>query len=96
MTAIGALPGLYLPQTPLGALRRNPCPARISGARSRWPIGESPSKATEEEQTGDLLVMRGRTPVTEWTPGESRHLHVGKHGGSSEEDMLIHLIVEKT
>ena len=40
--------------------------------------------------------MRGRTTVKDWTAGESRHLHIGNHGGTSEDEMLIPLIVEKT
>ena len=31
-----------------------------------------------------------------WTPGESRHLHIGNHGGTSEDEMLIPLILEAT
>jgi hypothetical protein len=49
------------------------------------------------ERVGDVaLVMRGRTTVKDWTPGESRHLHVGNHGGTSEDEMLIPLIAERT
>jgi hypothetical protein len=29
-------------------------------------------------------------------PGDPRHLHIGNHGGTSEDEMLIPLIVEKT
>ena len=48
------------------------------------------------ERIGDVaLVMRGRTTVKDWTPGEPRHLHIGNHGGTSEDEMLIPLIVEK-
>jgi len=46
---------------------------------------------------GDVaLVMRGRYTVKDWAPGESRHLHIGNHGGTSEDEMLIPLIAEKT
>jgi type I phosphodiesterase/nucleotide pyrophosphatase len=49
------------------------------------------------ERIGDVaLVMRGRYTVKDWTPGESRHLHIGNHGGTSEDEMLIPLIVEVT
>jgi hypothetical protein len=40
------------------------------------------------------LVMRGRATVKDWTPGEPRHLHIGNHGGLSEDEMMIPLIVE--
>jgi hypothetical protein len=50
-----------------------------------------------KERIGDVaLLMRGRYTVKDWTPGESRHLHVGNHGGTSADEMLIPLIVEAT
>jgi len=49
------------------------------------------------ERIGDVtLLMRGRATVKDWTPGESRHLHIGNHGGTSEDEMLIPLILETT
>jgi hypothetical protein len=49
------------------------------------------------ERVGDVaLVMRGRYTVKDWTPGESRHLHIGNHGGTSEDEMLIPLVMEAT
>jgi hypothetical protein len=50
-----------------------------------------------DERVGDVaLVMRGRYTVKDWTPGEPRHLHIGNHGGTSEDEMMIPLIVETT
>lgn len=47
------------------------------------------------ERIGDVaLVMHGRHTVKDWTPGEPRHLHIGNHGGLSEDEMMIPLIVE--
>lgn len=47
------------------------------------------------ERIGDVtLVMRDRHTVKDWTPGEPRHLHIGNHGGTSEEEMLVPLILE--
>ena len=49
------------------------------------------------ERIGDVaLVMRGRGTVKDWVPGESRHLHVGNHGGMSEDEMNIPLVVAQT
>ncbi len=49
------------------------------------------------ERIGDVaLVMRGRYAIKDWTPGESRSLHIGNHGGTSEDEMLIPLIMEAT
>ncbi len=46
------------------------------------------------ERIGDVaLLMRGRTTVKDWTPGEARHRLVGHHGGASEDEMIIPLIV---
>ncbi|HJS80830.1 MAG TPA: alkaline phosphatase family protein [Vitreimonas sp.] len=47
------------------------------------------------ERVGDIaLVMRSRYTVKDWTAGESRHLHIGNHGGTSEDEMLIPLVME--
>jgi hypothetical protein len=47
------------------------------------------------ERIGDVtLLMRGRYTVKDWTTGESRHLHIGNHGGTSEDEMRIPLILE--
>jgi hypothetical protein len=49
------------------------------------------------ERIGDVaLVMTGRATVKDWVPGESRHLHIGNHGGTSEDEMRIPLVVAKT
>ena len=46
------------------------------------------------ERIGDVaLVMKGRGTVKDWVPGESRHLHIGNHGGTSEDEMHIPLVV---
>jgi hypothetical protein len=48
------------------------------------------------ERIGDVaLMMRGHFTVKDWTPGEPRYLHIGNHGGPSEDEMMIPLIVEK-
>ena len=47
------------------------------------------------ERVGDVtLVMNERFTVKDWLPGEPRHLHIGNHGGISEDEMTIPLIVE--
>jgi hypothetical protein len=47
------------------------------------------------ERIGDVaLMMRGRYTVKDWTPGEPRWLHIGNHGGTHEDEMMIPLIVE--
>jgi hypothetical protein len=47
------------------------------------------------ERIGDVtLVMRERYTIKDWVAGEARHLHIGNHGGTSEAEMTIPLIVE--
>ncbi|HTN28115.1 MAG TPA: alkaline phosphatase family protein [Burkholderiales bacterium] len=46
------------------------------------------------ERIGDLtLLMTGCYTVKDWTPGEPHHLHIGNHGGTSEDEMRIPLVV---
>jgi type I phosphodiesterase/nucleotide pyrophosphatase len=48
-----------------------------------------------QERIGDVaLMMKGRYTVKDWVAGESRHLHIGNHGGTHEDEMLIPLIME--
>lgn len=49
-----------------------------------------------EDRIGDAaIVMRDRYTVKDWVPGEARWLHIGNHGGTHEDEMLIPLIVEE-
>jgi len=49
------------------------------------------------ERIGDVaIVMRERHTLKDWLPGEPRHLHVGNHGGTSDDEMTIPLILERT
>ena len=49
------------------------------------------------ERIGDVtLLMRGHYTVKDWTPGEKPWLHIGNHGGATEDEMMIPLIVEET
>ena len=58
-------------------------------------FGTGKPHARFAERIGDVtLVLRGRYTVKDWTPGEPRHLHIGNHGGTSEDEMMIPLIVE--
>jgi hypothetical protein len=60
-------------------------------------FGPGPAHPLLAERIGDLvLVMNGRHTVKDWTPGESRHPHIGNHGGATDDEMLIPLVVAKT
>jgi hypothetical protein len=57
-------------------------------------FGPGRAHADFAERIGDVaLVMNGRATVKDWVPGESRHLHIGNHGGISEDEMNIPLVV---
>jgi len=46
------------------------------------------------ERIGDVtLLMNSCYTVKDWTPGEAHHLHIGNHGGTSEDEMRIPLVV---
>jgi hypothetical protein len=48
-----------------------------------------------KERIGDVVIMmRERYTVKDWVPGEPRWLHIGNHGGTHEDEMLIPLILE--
>jgi len=60
-------------------------------------FGPGRAHAHFAERIGDVaLVMRGRGTVKDWVAGEPRHLHIGNHGGTSEEEMNIPLVVAQT
>jgi hypothetical protein len=46
------------------------------------------------ERIGDVaLVMNGRYTIRDRTPGEARHRHIGNHGGTSEDEMRVPLVL---
>lgn len=50
-----------------------------------------------KDRIGDVaIVMRDRYTVKDWVPGEARWLHIGNHGGTHEDEMIIPLIVVET
>lgn len=62
-------------------------------AEEGW-FGVGQAHARFAERIGDVaLVMRGHHTVKDWIAGEARHLHIGNHGGTSEEEMTIPLVV---
>ena len=63
--------------------------------RQGWFGGGTPHPRFAERIGDVALVMRNRYTVKDWVAGESRHLHVGNHGGPSEDEMLIPLVMEE-
>jgi hypothetical protein len=46
------------------------------------------------ERIGDVaLVMNARYTIRDRTPGEARHRHIGNHGGTSEDEMRVPLVI---
>jgi hypothetical protein len=63
-------------------------------AKQGW-FGSGPAHPRIAERIGDVtLLMRERYTIKDWIPGEARHLHIGNHGGASEDEMMIPLILE--
>ena len=57
-------------------------------------FGEGRAHPQFAERIGDVtLVMKGLGTVKDWVSGEPRHLHIGNHGGMSEDEMNIPLVV---
>jgi hypothetical protein len=72
--------------------RARVCPSKELAAEGWFGAGEPHPRLAE--RIGDAaLVMNGRATVKDWTPGEPRHRHVGHHGGTSDDEILIPLIV---
>jgi Type I phosphodiesterase / nucleotide pyrophosphatase len=60
-------------------------------------FGAGPAHPRIAERVGDVtLLMNERFTIKDWTPGEPRHLHIGNHGGASEMEMMIPLVVAAT
>jgi hypothetical protein len=62
-------------------------------AQEGW-FGGGDAHPRLDERIGDVtLLMSGRATVKDWMPGESRHRHIGHHGGTSADELMIPLIV---
>lgn len=64
-------------------------------AQEGWFGGGAPHPRFAERIGDVTLMMRDRYAVKDWIAGEPRHLHIGNHGGTSEDEMMIPLIVAK-
>jgi len=62
-------------------------------AEEGW-FGPGRAHAQFAERIGDVaFIMKDCYTVKDWTPGEARHLHIGNHGGISDDEMRIPLVV---
>jgi Type I phosphodiesterase / nucleotide pyrophosphatase len=57
-------------------------------------FGPAPPHAALAQRTGDYtLVMKDNWTIKQWLPGEQRHRQIGVHGGVSEDEMLVPLVI---
>jgi hypothetical protein len=57
-------------------------------------FGLGPPHPQLHERIGDYtLIMKDRSVIKDWLPGEPRYVHVGVHGGMSAQEMYVPLIV---
>jgi len=57
-------------------------------------FGPGPAHADLAQRVGDYtLVMKDNWTIKEWLPGEQRHRQIGVHGGVSEDEMTVPLVV---
>jgi hypothetical protein len=60
-------------------------------------FGLGPPHARLQERVGDYtLIMKGRSVIKDWLPGESRYVQIGVHGGMCPQEMYVPLIVAET
>ena len=64
--------------------------------RDGWFGGGDPHPRFAERIGDVAILMNDGYTLKDWLPGEPRHLHIGNHGGASEAEMTIPLIMEKT
>jgi len=57
-------------------------------------FGLGPPHARLHERIGDYtLIMKDRSVIKDWLPGEPRYVHIGVHGGMCAQEMYVPLIV---
>ncbi len=60
----------------------------------RGMFGMGPPHPRLHERVGNYaLIMKDNYVIKDWVPGEHRHVHIGTHGGVSEQEMYVPLIV---
>jgi len=61
--------------------------------RQGW-LGPGEAHSALHDRLGDyVLIPRGQGILRDWLKGEERHIHVGVHGGLTEAEMIVPLIV---
>ena len=63
-------------------------PTKAGSARARRTRASPSASATSRSSCA------GKYTIKDWTPGEPRYLHIGNHGGTSADEMMIPLITE--
>jgi hypothetical protein len=61
--------------------------------REGW-FGPGPPHPELAQRVGDyVLMMKENWTIKQWLPGEQRHRQLGVHGGVSEDEMMVPLVV---
>lgn len=70
-------------------------PSRKLVNKEYFGIGEAHPRLGE--RIGDYtLIMKNRYVIKDWLPSEPRHVQIGVHGGTSDEEMYVPLIIVTT
>ncbi len=57
-------------------------------------FGLGPAHARLQERIGDYtLIMKDRSVIKDWLPGEPRYVQIGVHGGMCSQEMYVPLIM---
>lgn len=62
--------------------------------RGWFGLGE-PHPALRERVGDYTVVMKGNYGIKDWVQGETRHQHIGAHGGVTEDEMFVPLILAR-
>lgn len=61
---------------------------------ARGYFGSGPPHPRLSQRVGDYtLIMKDNYVIKDWVPGESRHVHVGVHGGLTNDELCVPVIV---
>jgi hypothetical protein len=70
--------------------------ARSSDLMADGWFGPGPAHPRLAERIGDyMLIMKEGYAVRDHVPGERRHVQIGVHGGPTEDEMLVPLVIAR-
>ena len=67
---------------------------RASDVIERGWFGPGTPHPRLASRMGDyVLLMKGRSTIKDWLPGEKRYRQIGVHGGLSADEVMVPLVV---